>query len=273
MNENAPVFHPLGIFGAGVKLWARYLIPVMAVNGLVVFAFRILQICMRNADPLPPGSTGFFLSVFLGIEAVTFIVVISFVSLFIVHFLKAGQTEQPVFSRVFDRVREQMRGYLLANMLLLFFFVVGFVLSGLFLSVGHFLYARHPGTSMSLGVLLTTSTAGVALAIAVVWYGYYFTLSPLIAAFENMRIVDAFRESRSRIRGNALRYGFLFAIYLALYLLVGMAVYFVLKSGPFSAGVLYAIDPVMGWIFGPLWLALWLLSYEHLTSKKYTKIL
>ncbi|MFA5039167.1 MAG: hypothetical protein WC732_05760 [Candidatus Omnitrophota bacterium] len=262
------VFYPLAAFGSGLSLWARNLIPVVALYGVNVFALRILQLSLRFANPVPQGRLGMFLAVFLGIEALAVIIVGAFVSLLVIHFLKAGQSQRPVFTDVVENARRQFKSYLGSVVLLVAFFVVGIFLSSAFLTAGHFFYAFHPGTRFGLGILLAASTIAVASAIALVWYGFYFTLSPLVAAFEGKPLVESFRESRSLIRGNAVRYGFLFVMFLAMYMVLGVAVYFVLKSGPVSPRALYAIDPAMGGLFGPLWLSLWLVSYQRLAAAK-----
>lgn len=269
MTNGASVeFHPVRVFGTSLGLWAKNFIPIVAIHGVNVFAGRVLQLSVRCVSPLPPGRPGVLLTVLLGIEVVAVIVLSAFISLFVLGYLKNAQGRRPLFTEVFRQTCSRFGGYLCGVFMLLAFFVVGISLSGAFLMGGHILYAQHPATPLALGVLLTTSTIAVALAIAVVWYGFYFTLAPLIAGFENKPVFQAFRESRSRIRGQALRYASVFLIFVVFYLALGLGAYFVLRGAVVAPRVLYAIDPAMGALFGPLWLALWLVSYDRVGELK-----
>ncbi|MFA5315500.1 MAG: hypothetical protein WC409_06140 [Candidatus Omnitrophota bacterium] len=269
MTKDASVeFHPVRVFGTSLGLWVKNFIPIVAIHGVNVFAGRVLQLSVRCVSPLPPGRPGVLLTVLLGIEVVAVIVLSAFISLFVLGYLKNAHGRRPLFTEVFRQTCSRFGGYLCGVFALLAFFVVGISLSGAFLMAGHILYAQHPATPLALGALLTTSTIAVALAIAVVWYGFYFTLAPLIAGFENKPVFQAFRESRSRIRGQALRYASAFLIFVVFYLALGLGAYFVLRGAVVAPRVLYAIDPAMGALFGPLWLALWLVSYDRVGELK-----
>jgi hypothetical protein len=267
-NGASAVFHPVRVFGASLGLWAKNFIPIVAIHGVNVFAGRVLQLSVRCASPLPQGRPGVWLTVLLGVEGVAVIVLSAFVSLFVLGYLRDAHGRRPLFTDVFRQTCSRFGGYVCGVFMLLTFFVVGISLSGAFLMGGHVLYAKHPATPPALGVLLATSTIAVALAIAVVWYGFYFTLAPLIAGFENKPVLQAFRESRSRIRGQALRYASAFLIFVVFYLALGLSAYFVLRVTAVAPRVLYAIDPAMGALFGPLWLALWLVCYERVGEAK-----
>lgn len=269
-NGTSVVFHPIGAFGASLRLWARNFIPIVAIHGVNVFAARVLQLSVRCATPLPPGRSGMQLTVLLGIEVVAVIVLSAFVSLFVLGYLKDAAGRRPLFAETFRRTCSRFGGYVSGVFMLLAFFVIGVLFSGAFLVGGHILYAQHPATPLALGLLLATSTIAVALAIAVVWYGFYFTLAPLVAGFENKPVIQAFRESRSRIRGQALRYASVFVMFVIFYLALGLAAYFIMCMAAVAPRVLYAIDPAMGALFGPLWLALWLVCYEQIKSLKRT---
>ncbi len=272
MDGTSVVFRPMGAFGASLRLWASNFIPIVAIHGVNVFAARVLKLSVRCVTPLPPGRPGMLLTVLLGIEAVAVIVLSAFVSLFILGYLRDAQGRRPLFADIFRQTCVRFPGYISSVFMLFVFFVVGISLAGAFLVGGHVLYAQHPATSLALGMLLATSTVAVALAIAVVWYGFYFTLAPLIAGFENKPVIQAFRESRSRIRGQALRYASVFLIFVALYLALGLTAYFVLRMAAVAPRVLYTIDPAMGALFGPLWLALWLVCYARVGEAKKHKI-
>ncbi|MDD5019667.1 MAG: hypothetical protein PHH75_00770 [Candidatus Omnitrophica bacterium] len=269
MTQNVlAVYHPVRVFLASVGLWGRNFIPVVAIHSVNVFALRIFQLSVRCASPVPAGRAGRALALSLGVEALGVLMLGAFISLLVVNFLKGSQTERPKFAKVFALARRQFGSYMASVFLLLGFFVVGILAAWAFLFGGHFMYSMHPGTPAALALLLVTSAVSVALVIAVAWYGFYFTLAPLIAGFENKHAWQAFRESRSRIRKNALRYGSAFIGFLVLYLVIGLAAYFVLRLAGAEPRFFYAIDPAMGALFGPLWLALWLVSYEQLTHVK-----
>jgi hypothetical protein len=267
-NGTSAVFHPIGAFGASLRLWARNFVPIVAVHGVNVFAARVLRLSVRCAAPLPSGRPGMHLTVLLGIEVVAVIVLSAFVSLFVLGYLKNASGRRFLFAETFRQTCSRFGGYISGVFMLLAFFVVGISFAGAFLVGGHVLYAQHPATPLALGLLLATSTMAVALAIAVVWYGFYFTLAPLVAGFESKPVIQAFRESRSRIRGQALRYASVFVMFVVFYLALGLAVYFSLRMAAVAPRVLYAIDPVMGALFGPLWLALWLVCYERIGEAK-----
>lgn len=269
-NGASGEFHPVRVFGESLGLWARNFIPIVTIHGVNVFAAHVLQLSVRCVSPVPRGRAGMLLTVLMGIEALAVIVLSAFISLIVLGYLKNSQgRRRPLFVEVFRQACSGFGGYVSGVFMLLGFFVVGISLAGAFLIGGHFLYAQHPAMHAAPGMLLATSTVAVALGIAVVWYGFYFTLAPLIAGFENKPVLRAFRESRSRIRRQALRYAGAFFIFAVLYLALGLAAYFVLRVTSASPRVFYAIDPMMGALFGPLWLALWLVGYEQIGAWKH----
>jgi hypothetical protein len=268
-NGTSVVFHPIGAFGASLRLWARNFIPIVAIHGVNVFAARVLQLSVRCATPLPPGRSGMQLTVLLGIEVVAVIVLSAFVSLFVLGYLKDAAGRRPLFAETFRRTCSRFGGYV-SVFLCSGVFCHRSMFSGAFLVGGHILYAQHPATLWRWGCFWPQAQSAVALAIAVVWYGFYFTLAPLVAGFESKPVIQAFRESRSRIRGQALRYASVFVMFVIFYLALGLAVYFIMCMAAVAPRVLYAIDPAMGALFGPLWLALWLVCYEQIKSLKRT---
>lgn len=267
-SATSTALNPVAAFVSAARLWIKNFIPIVAIYAVNVFALRVFQLSLRCASPVPPGSHGAAVAVMLGFEALLVIALGSFISLLVIFFLKDAGSGRADISATALRVGKAFGCYFSNVLLLLSFFIVGLLIAGAFLAGGHLFYVLRPGALFSLMVLLTTSTVAVALGIAVVWYGFYFTLAPLIAAFENVRPIQAFRESRVRIRGNALRFGLMFAAFVALYMALGLFVYFVLRSAAVDRKILYAIDPAMGALFGPLWLALWLVAYEKLKVKK-----
>jgi hypothetical protein len=118
--------------------------------------------------------------------------------------------------------------------------------------------------------LIGTSTVFVATLIAVAWYGFYYCLAPLIAAYEKKRVVVAFRESRQRVRGRALRTLAALLIFVVGYFGIGLLVFFALKPFIPQRSLERALDPVLITLFGPLWITLWYQAYTRLTEIKDT---
>ena len=152
--------------------------------------------------------------------------------------------------------------------LLLSFVAVVFLIAFLVFVAGDAFYKGPGAPGIKLAVLVATSTIFVVLVLAGAWYGFFFTLAPLIGAFEKKGAWLSFRESRARIRGNALRYLAVVASFIIFYVAVGLLGYFVLTHFSHSRFLLRKLDPAMAALFGPLWLAVWYFCYEKLTASK-----
>ena len=278
MDENkAAVIHPVKIFKDALSAWSGNLIPIIAFYSINIFLAKILQLSsfacgLSGASPAAGGAgwINLSLTIFFGVAVLLVLVLNSFFCLMVIHYLKARPQGRPSFVSVFEEARNGIVPYVRALFLLLIFIFVVTLVGFLFYMAGSAFYGSGGvgARGFKMSVLLLTSTVFVVLFIAACWYGFFFSLAPLVAAFEKKRPLDSMRESRRRVKGNAMRYALAFLFYILTYVAVGLAAYFGLTRLTHDKFILDFLDPVMGTLFGPLWLAVWFISYQRLAELK-----
>ena len=204
------------------------------------------------------------------LEIFVFIGLHAFLNLMIFYFLR-DQARLVSFPSAFEDAKRRIGPYLKAYFFLLALVLIYLAVAYIFLVVGHFLYASRQVAldhQLKLAVLLISSTIFVVLFMAGFWYGFFFSLGPLIAAFEGKSASVSLRESRFRVKGNALRFLAALLFVILVYIVVGLAGYFVIKYFTHSRFVLRMIDPVLATLFCPLGLAVWLVTYQRLSAIK-----
>jgi len=268
MDEKCFVLiHPFEIIKEALSRWAKNFMPVVAICSVSIFTTRIFQL-IKNSMGAATSNVAFLLSSLLFLAGLaTLIALNAFICLLAINFLKGDNQTRPSFASAFDDTRLCIGVYLKALFLLLAFVFAGLLVGYLFLLAGFF-FSSPPLNAGKMAILVAASTVFVVVVISVAWYGCFFSLAPLIAAFEKKGAVASMRESRARIRGNALRYCFIFILFIAVYLGVGLCSYYLLKQVTHQRFVLSMIDPVMNFLFGPIWLALWFVCYQKLTELK-----
>lgn len=264
-NSKTERIYPVALFREALARWTRNFIPVVAVYGVNVMFAQIFNMTNDSVGSLPMNraTAGPYFTLFLVLLA--FVVVNAFISLLVMNFLGSGSA-RPLFAVAFLETRRRIARYLAALFLL---FAFGFIVGGfgsLVGGLGHSFYMTTDLSAARIPVLVATSTVFVVCVIALIWYGCLFSLAPLVAAFEDKRPVAALRESRARVRGNALRYCSVFVFFILLYLGAGLVAYYAAKYLTTQKAVFQLIDPVMSALLGSLWLSLWLVSYQKLTE-------
>ena len=261
--------HPMGILKESFLVWWKNLVAVVAIYSITVFLARLLQLSKGMTGSSGASGTNLSLSILFIVELVAVLIANSFLVLVIIYYFKAAKEKRPSFSSVFEEARRSIISYLKPYFLLLAFVTVVSLTAFLVFVAGDSFY-KGPGafSIIKLAVLVATDTVFVVLVLAGAWYGFFFTLAPLIGGLEKKGAWLSFRESRARIRGNALRYLAIVAAFIVFYVVVGLLGYFVLTHFSHSRFLLRKLDPAMGALFGPLWLAVWYFSYEKLTASK-----
>jgi hypothetical protein len=267
-NSGTKVIHPIGIFREACRAWGKNLVAVVAIYCITVFLMRLLHLSSRMAGSPSVGWANLSLSLLFVLGFITVLIVNSFFALLIIYYFKAARERQPFFAAAFEEARQSLLSYLKPYFLLLLFVAIVFLIAVLVFVAGDAFYKGPGAPGIKLAVLVATSTISVVLILTGAWYGFFFTLAPLIGAFEKKGAWLSFRESRARIRGNALRYLAAQVVFLVFYGAVGLAFYFALVHLAHHRFLLTKLDPVMTALFGPLWLALWYLCYEQLAELK-----
>ena len=207
-NSDAGVLHPIAILKESAAGWFKNLIPLVLLYSVNVVLSLMLK--ATNEMTAAPASMvkPWIVSAVVLFEAVLMAVLSSFICLFIInYFKKFSEGKRSAFMPAYQQACDGFAGYLKAAVML-FIFIVGVLsVAMLFSEWGKSYYwAKGLGAnSFRMAVLLGTSTVSVALSIATAWYGFFFLFAPLIAAFEKKGVFSAIRESRARVRGNALR--------------------------------------------------------------------
>lgn len=266
MSEDAKGFDVRAVWRLSLSVWARHLIVFVALSSLSYFFLHLLRGAKgASAWLLPEAAPWMAAGVFL-LLVLVWIAVQGFVVLLIIdHFRCFSRGARPVFSEIFVEARRSWGRYVLSVILLLGLALFGLTLAVALLEAGRMLYVAD---QTNVTGLVATHLAAVIFIIAMAWYGFYFSLGPLVAAYEAKGPFAAFRESRRRIRGQALGYMLALTLFIFGYIAVGLSAYFgVIRLGGGNAALSW-VDPAMLMLFSPLWLAVWYASYEHLTRLK-----
>lgn len=263
MGDNAKTLSPVGVVKEALSLWRANFLIVSLLYCLVILLAKLLKISASLTDMLPVGNLVVFKAV---ITAARFIVALSlnsWVSLLIMEYFRE---KKPRLGQALDLSFKSLKAYLLSLFLLLAIFLGGVGAGYAVLLAGNaYFVSSAAAESVRIGVLLAASTVTVVFFISAAWYGVFFSLAPLIGAFENKGALAAIQASRSRIRGNALGYIAIFLGLMALYVLIGLGAYRWLWNMPGARQYVLLVDPALAVLLGPLWLAFWYRSYENLS--------
>ncbi len=258
--------NPLAIFGESARAWAGCLLPTVAFSCVSVFFARLLRLNILDIA----GSTNVTSSkfIFLIADVVVFVAANSLASLLILSFIRFFTDGKKVISlrEAAGATARALPKYLSAVLLLLSCAAAVLAVGTAVLTFGN-RYCTTCGVSgLKLAALLGSGTFFVVMVIAMFWYGFYFSLAPLVGGFEGLGAVASARESRRRVKKQPGAYLAALALFAALYILVGVVVYFTLTRFTSERFVLNMIDPALAALLGPLWLAVWYTSYRKLSS-------
>lgn len=254
-KTGSELINPLVLFKESVRTWRKNAVAVFALYCVIIFLGRTLKIFLLGWSGVP--------SVFFFVPAVLAVVFIdALLILMAIYFMDPRNKSRTTFTKAFEEARRRVIPCLKAFFLLLLFV-------GAMVAIGHtFIYwgrVMANSSTAKINILLTTHMAGVIFFIAAAWYGFSFSLGPLVAAFEQKDAWQALNESRGRVRGQALRYlcsmGFVVALYVAA---LWVSVYAVVGHFAHPRRILLAIDLVLQTVFVTLFFSVWLMNYLKL---------
>lgn len=259
-------FSPFVIFKHALQIWCKNAAAVTAIYSLTLLLTYVLkfysvisrEFCMRIGE--------WASSVFTTVMYAAVFCLNAFLVLIITHYFLNADKKRISFDTAFKGARETSVHYFKSLLLYLtiLFILISFAI--FFFVVGRAYFGPQAATGINMPALLMTSTVTVVLLIASAWYGFFFSLSPLIAAFESKGARVSLRDSKSRIRNCPWGYLVVFLIFLSLYFFVGVIVYSIAAIFISEKGALGWIDPAMMAVWTPLWLGIWVLSYQKLVE-------
>ncbi|MEK7849399.1 MAG: hypothetical protein AAB213_01055 [Candidatus Omnitrophota bacterium] len=271
-NSDAGALHPIAILKESVAGWLKNLVPLVLLYSVNV----VLSLMLKSTNEMTAASISivkpWVVSVVVLLEAILMAVLSSFICFFIINYFKKFlEGKRNAFIPAYQQACDGFAGYLKAAVML-FIFILGVLsVAMLFSEWGKNYYWAKGPNSFRMAVLLATSTVSVALSIAAAWYGFFFLFAPLIAAFEKKGVFSAIRESRARVRGNALRLLAPFLLFGIFYIALGVLMIFIATRFTRDRRILDFIDPAMVALFAPLALILWFVSYCKITELKSAK--
>jgi hypothetical protein len=269
MDKNASTtISMFGILSDAFRAYRRRFLSIVAICSLNVFFFKLLQLALPLSKSETPVPIQIFFSLLFFCAWLVVLGLGAFLNILIINNIRS-QEKNLSFAASFDDARGRIIPYLKAYFLQVAM-VLAFLVPAFFVQTfGRFVYlSQQPVFSphARMVVLLITSTIFVTLLIAAFWYLFFFSLSPLVNAFENVGARRALRESRLRVKGNALRYLGVFSIIVLTYFFVGLvalAIVMIFTKDPF---IFRKIDPVLMTLFIPLGISAWWMSYQRLTE-------
>lgn len=270
-NSDIKIIHPWAIFKESVSVWGRNFLVLTAISCVNVMCSMLLRLPKSplyskqdSASLSSAGGPG--LLAFIATAALILISV--FLSFLMIQYIRAAKDNKGTAPIALPSSPSSLKDFLKSYCLILLFFI-GVVLFGAFvLEAGRVLNAKSAAYGVKLGLILSTSLVFVICLIAASWYAFFFSLGPLIAAFEKTSPVVSLKVSRARIKGNALRYLAAMVFVALLYFGIGLFAYFVVTRFTHDKLVLNMIDPFGQALFGPLWVVAWFISYRKLTETR-----
>lgn len=267
MQTNKP-FEPIVIFRQSFCQWRKNAFAVIAIYSLTLFLTYALRFYSAISREFYICMGEWVASAFLTVMYAAVFFLNSFLTLIVIHYFLGDNKKRVTFDAAFHGARGTITLYFKS---LLFYISIVFILAGFglfFFAAGRTYFGPQSPAGVNIPVLLITSTITVILWIASVWYGFFFSLAPLISAFEGKGARVALGVSKSRIKNCPWRYLAVFLIFLSLYFFAGVIIYAV--AAVFAGGkrVLGWIDPVMMALWTPLWLGIWVHSYQKLKAMK-----
>ncbi|MGE5279970.1 MAG: hypothetical protein ACM3L6_04415 [Deltaproteobacteria bacterium] len=249
-----------------LSIWGRHIVVFAALSSISYFLLSLLREARKVVAAAAPGApAGMVAAVLLGLLFVWVAGQGLVILLILGHYRRLSSAERPVFQASWSEACRGWARYVVNVLVLLGLGLFFLALSAILLEAGLRRYVAH---QENLTPLIATHLAAVIFVIGMAWYGFYFSLAPLVGAYEGSWPAAAFRESRRRIRGRALGYLAALALFIVGYMAAGLALYYGLIALRAGAGVLAWVDPAMLILFSPLWAILWYASYEHLTQLK-----
>jgi hypothetical protein len=272
-------FRFLEVFKAAWTRWTRDFVVISALFSVSIFFSKVLRLYRPSLESLASlwaqatkgWHEGFWVP--LGLFVVLLVADVAqhaYCVLMALDFLsRPREALRSKFDKVFQDAASRLRRYLLSYGLLWVFFFTMNALALIFIVFGtEYFHQGHAATSMKLLILSSTSLLAVVFIIAGVWYGFHFSLGPLVAALEGFSAPASLWQSRCRVRGRGLRYLATLSLAGLLYLGAGSVFYFLADTFVHSRLLLRMIDPAAGAVFGPLMVAAWYSSYQRLTQLK-----
>jgi hypothetical protein len=265
MQEKIATVNPLEILKASVRAWIGCLLPAAAVSCVSVFLARLLRLNImsglqgREPSLIAAGTFFFQLVVFFVVNAVVSLLILSLMR------MNLDGNKEATLQEAWRAAMQALLPYLrvLVGLMLCAATILG--AGATVLTLGQNYCGTCGVDGFKLAVLLTTSTVFVTLVIALFWYGFFLSLAPLIAVFEGRGPVTAIKESRRRVKRHPGAYLAALVLFLALYVLIGVGIYLTLTRFTSERLILNMIDPFLAAFLGPLWLAIWYVSYKRLS--------
>lgn len=275
-NSDIKIIHPWAIFKESLSVWGRNFLALTAISCVSVMCSMLLRLqkpflySKQASGPL--GSAGVF-GPLAFIAPVALIFIGAFLSFLMIQCIRAAKDNKGAAAIDKTASPVSLKDFLKSYSLILLFFI-GVVLFGAFvLEAGRMFNVRSAAYGVKPGLIVSTSLVFVVCFIAASWYAFFFSLGPLIAAFEKASPVASLKASRARIKGNALRYLAAMVFVALLYFGIGLFTYFVVTRFTHDRFVrielvLNMIDPFGQALFGPLWVVAWFISYRRLSELK-----
>ncbi len=265
MQETGTAVNPFGILKTAIRAWIGCLLPAVAVSCVSVFLARLLRLNVmgglqgREPSLITAGTFFFQLVVFLVVNALVSLLIISLIR------MNLDGKKDATFREAWRAAVPALAPYLrvLVGLVLCAATVLG--AGATVLALGQNYCASCGVSGPKMAVLLTTSTVFVTLVIALIWYGFFLSLAPLIAVFEGRGPVSAIKESRRRVKRHPGAYLAALVLFLALYVFIGVGIYVTVTRFTSERLILNMIDPFLAAFLGPLWLAIWYASYKRLS--------
>ncbi len=267
MKNKESAIYLVAVFREAMPLWGRNLVPLVVINSVYVLCAKGFRLFVPFAELCREAGPSFFISSLFIVMLAAVVFLGLFIGLIILCYLREVSVGKKIaWPSVFKDALASYFSYIKT-----FFLQCGFILglgaTGLlFWTGGNFFYSGHAPWALRIIMLVSTSTIFVALVIAAAWYGFFFSLGPLIAAFEKKGPWASMLESRFRIKGNALRYLSTLIIYFVLFWGIGLTAVFAASFT--NRAFLNAIDPIMAAFFGPLLFIIWFVNYRRLSESK-----
>lgn len=269
MTENKKeVLSPLGVLKSALWKWRKNAVAVVAIYSLTLFLTQALKFYLTISRSFGVHFGEWAVLVFSAIMCVGVFFVNTFISLMVIQYFLNSGASSISFDRAFDGARQHFFDYFKSFLLCV---VIVFTLAGFglfFFVAGGMYFGPHAPGGVKIPALLLTSLAAVVLWIAFAWYAFFFSLAPLIAAFEHKGAGVSLQLSKSRIKQCPWRYLLTLLSAVALYFSVGMLFYVVTAVLIKAKNLLAWIDPVTMALWAPLWLGAWVFSYQKLTEMK-----
>ncbi|MFH0876770.1 MAG: hypothetical protein V1863_00920 [Candidatus Omnitrophota bacterium] len=262
---------PVAIFKDGALAWARRFIPVTIISCASVLITSLLYLypvpsswALSLGPAMAKLAAAFYFLVFFCVVAVT-----SLLSLMILVFYDASIPGRFSFAVACREALKRLAGFLKSYALIaVFFFGLSNLGQYVYLAGRYFYSPQIVGQPLwlKLGVLLAASTFFVTCLIAACWYTFFFSLAPLVGGYEGTGLWESLRQSRRRIRGNALRYLGVMLMPILCYMGIGLVLFRAAIKTGCQNNILILIDPAVSAVLGPLILAVWFVCYRELSA-------